>query len=177
MADYYRAFGEPERAAECYNKLVSLFDTQKHEMKKTQLKQILRMKAADAEVQKLRMEIQKNDAAISLEPMTGLLNRSALLRVSSEFIEDAAERKQKVGAVLSTSTSSRNAMTPTAIPEATRSSGKWRAPAGMRKRKTSGLPATVAMNSSGSPGGCPMMKYVTLPVGSPVISDKQTFRM
>ena len=99
MADYYRVFGEPERAAECYNKLVSLFDTQKHELRKTQLNQILRMKAADAEVRKLRREIQKNDAVISLEPMTGLLNRSALLRVSSEFIESAAERRQKVGAI------------------------------------------------------------------------------
>ena len=99
LADYYRVFGEPERAAECYSKLVALFDTQKREMRKTQLEQILRMKAADAEVQKLRREIQKNDAVISKEPMTGLLNRSALLRVSSEFIGDAAERKQKVGAV------------------------------------------------------------------------------
>ncbi len=99
MADYYRVFGEPERAAECYNKLVSLFDTQKQELRKTQLDQILRMKAADAEVQKLRREIQKNDAKISLEPMTGLLNRSALLRVSAEFIEGAAERRQKVGAI------------------------------------------------------------------------------
>ena len=68
-------------------------------MRKTQLQQILRMKAADTEVQKLRRELQKNDAVLSLEPMTGLLNRSALLRVSSEFIESAAERKQKVGAI------------------------------------------------------------------------------
>ena len=35
MADYYRTFGEPERAAECYSKLISLFDTQKREMRKT----------------------------------------------------------------------------------------------------------------------------------------------
>ena len=99
MAEYYRVFGEPERAVECYCKLISLFDTQKREMRKTQLEQIMRMKAADAEVQKLRREIQKNDAVISQEPMTGLLNRSALLRISSEFIRGAAERKQKVGAI------------------------------------------------------------------------------
>lgn len=99
MANHYRVFGQPERAAECYSKLVALFDTQKLEMRKTQLEQILRMKAADAEVQKLRREIQKNDAVISQEPMTGLLNRSALLRVSSEFIGSAAEKKQKVGAI------------------------------------------------------------------------------
>lgn len=99
MADYYRVFGEPERAVECYSKLISLVDLQKREMSETQLKQILRMKAADAEIRNLRKEIQKNDAIISQEPMTGLLNRSALLRVSSEFIESAAERKQKVGAI------------------------------------------------------------------------------
>ena len=99
MADYYLAFGEPERAAEFFSKTVSLYETQKREVRKTQLKQILGKKAADAEIQKLRREMQKNDAVNSLEPMTGLLNRSALLRVSSEFIEGAAERKQKVGAI------------------------------------------------------------------------------
>ena len=99
MADHYRTFGEPERAAEYYSKIILLSETQKLEVRKTQLKQILRKKAADAEIMKMKKEIQKNNAAISLEPMTGLLNRSALLRVSSKFIEGAAEKKQKVGAV------------------------------------------------------------------------------
>lgn len=99
MADYYRTFGEPERATEYYSRIISLSETQKLEARKTQLKQITRKKAADAEIRKLRREMQKNDAAISLEPMTGLLNRSALLKVSSEFIEDAAEKKQKIGAI------------------------------------------------------------------------------
>lgn len=99
MADYYRTFEEAERAAEYYSKIVSLSETQKLEVRKTQLKQILRKKGADAEIQKLRKEMQKNNAAISLEPMTGLLNRSALLQVSSEFIESAAKTSERVGAI------------------------------------------------------------------------------
>ncbi len=177
MADHDLAFGEPERAAEYYRKIVSLSETQKREVRKTQLKQVLRKKEADAEIQKLRREMQKNDAAISLEPMTGLLNRSALLRVSSEFIEGAAEKKQKVGAIL---------IDIDFFKECNDTYGRSRGDEVIREvarvcrneeRRTSGLPATAEMSFSGSPGDSPMMKYVTLPAGLPEISDRRIFRM
>ena len=99
MADYYRAFGELERAVECYVKLEELYETQKRETRDTQLEVMKRIKSADAEIQKLKKQMQKNDEMVSLEPMTKLLNRSALLRVSAEFIESAAKKMQKVGAI------------------------------------------------------------------------------
>ena len=99
LSEYYRVFGEPERAVEYYKELEELHEIQSKEIRKNQMIQIKRMKAADAEIQNLKKEMQKNEELSSLEPMTKLLNRAALLRVSSEFIESAAKKDQKVGAI------------------------------------------------------------------------------
>lgn len=99
MADYHRTFGRPEQAVTCYEKLMELLDKQKEETREIQRIQVKRMKAADSEIRKLNREIQKNEKMVSLEPMTKLLNRPGLLRVSSEFIDDAAKSSGKVGAI------------------------------------------------------------------------------
>jgi diguanylate cyclase (GGDEF)-like protein len=99
LAEYYRVFGEPERAVEYYKKLEDLHEIQSKEIRKNQMIQIKRMKAADAEIRNLKKEMQKNEELSSLEPMTKLLNRAALLRVSTEFIESAEKKGQKVGAI------------------------------------------------------------------------------
>lgn len=44
--------------------------------------------------------MKKKEELMSLEPMTKLLNRSALLRTSAEFIEEAAKKKQNGGGFL-----------------------------------------------------------------------------
>lgn len=98
-ADYYRVFGEPEQAVACYDKLMGLLDRQKEETQEIQRKQVKRLKEADSEICKLNREIQKNEEMVSLEPMTKLLNRLGLLRVSSEFIDDASKTTGKVGAI------------------------------------------------------------------------------
>ena len=66
MAEYYRVFGEPERAVACYEKLKELYDTQKRETRETQLRLTRRMKAAEVEIRKLKKEndlIQKEKQA------------------------------------------------------------------------------------------------------------------
>ncbi len=99
MADYYRVFGDHERAVLYYEKLVELLDEQKTEIREIQRNQLKRLKVADSEIRKLNSEIQKNEEMVSQEPMTNLLNRRGLLRVSSEFIESAAKSEKKVGAI------------------------------------------------------------------------------
>ncbi|MCR5501800.1 MAG: diguanylate cyclase [Lachnospiraceae bacterium] len=99
LAEHCRVFGEPERAVEYYKKLEELHDIQSNEIRKNQLRQIRRMKEADSEIRNLKKEMQRNEELASLEPMTKLLNRASLLRVSSEFIENAAKKGWKVGAI------------------------------------------------------------------------------
>ncbi|MCR5686368.1 MAG: GGDEF domain-containing protein [Lachnospiraceae bacterium] len=99
MAGYHRVFGEPMKAIDYYKKMEELYEKQSKESRQTQSEQVKRVKAADAEIRKLKKEMQENEEKILLEPMTKLLNRSALLKVSSEFIESAAKMKQKIGAI------------------------------------------------------------------------------
>ncbi|MCR5266915.1 MAG: GGDEF domain-containing protein [Lachnospiraceae bacterium] len=99
MADYHRVFGNAAQAVACYEKLMKLLDAQKEEMRESQRKQMQRLKAADSEIRKLNREIQKNEEMVSQEPLTKLLNRLGLLRVSTEFIESAAKAEKKVGAI------------------------------------------------------------------------------
>ncbi|MCR4740161.1 MAG: GGDEF domain-containing protein [Lachnospiraceae bacterium] len=99
MADYQRVFGKPEQAVACYEKLMEILDKQKEENREIQCKQVKRLKAADSEIRKLNREIRKNEEMVSLEPMTKLMNRRGLLRVSSEFIDDASKKGGKVGAI------------------------------------------------------------------------------
>ena len=99
IAEYHAVFGESARALECYTQLDELYDKRVTELTGIRLNVYKRMKDADAEIQRLKKSMEKNEMLMSIEPMTKLLNRSALLRVSSEFIETAAKKKQKVGAI------------------------------------------------------------------------------
>ena len=99
MADYYGGFGENERALDSYKQLDELYSNRIGELTGIQLGIHKNLRNADAEIRKLKKQMRENDALLSLEPMTKLLNRSALLKVSSEYIERAARRKQKIGAI------------------------------------------------------------------------------
>ena len=99
MANYYRYFGSKEKAFECYEKLEELHNKRIQELERVQLDVHKRIKDANSEILKLKKKIQKNDLIHSLEPFTKLLNRSALLKLSSEFIEIALKKKSKVGAI------------------------------------------------------------------------------
>lgn len=99
MADFYRNFGEYDRAAAYYAKYEELNDKRMRELKGMQLNLHKATKNAEMEIRRLKQRMRKNEELISIEPMTGLLNRSALLRISSEFIGSAAKEKQKVGAI------------------------------------------------------------------------------
>ena len=99
MANYHKDFGEYKLAAECFSKYEELNERQLREFKEMQMKLHDTTRNTESEIRKLKRKMKENEELFSLEPLTKLLNRSALLRISSEFIEKAAKKKRKVGAV------------------------------------------------------------------------------
>ena len=99
MANYYKAFGEYQLASEYFAKYEALNEKKEREQKKMQMTLHKTTRNTEAEIRRLKQMIKENKELASVEPLTKLLNRSALLRVSSEFIETAARKKQKVGAI------------------------------------------------------------------------------
>ena len=99
MSNYYKDFGEYKLAAEYFAKYEELNDKQLREVKETELKLHETTRRTEAEIGRLQRKMRENELLFSIEPLTKLLNRSALLRVSEKFIESAAKKRQKVGAV------------------------------------------------------------------------------
>ena len=69
------------------------------EQKGSQCKAYIKMKLATSELDNLNKKIKEKDVLASREPLTGLLNRTALLKVASDFMDIASKKKQKVGAI------------------------------------------------------------------------------
>lgn len=99
MAEYYAKFGEEKLALEYYSKLDSLYETRLNEFQMIQLNVHNKMKIADGEILKLNRKIEESEELATKEPLTKLLNRATLLRVASDFIDVAARKKEKVGAI------------------------------------------------------------------------------
>lgn len=99
MAHYYKGFGEYQLASECFAKCEELNEKQMSELKAIQLKLHNTTRNTQTEINRLTQKMRENEELVSLEPLTKLLNRLALLQISAEFIESAAKKRQKVGAV------------------------------------------------------------------------------
>lgn len=98
-AHYYKEFGEYELAAEQFAKYEELNERQMRELLEMQLKIHNTSRSAETEIRRLKRKMQENEELVSRDPLSKLLNRSALLRVSSEFIANAAKKKKKVGVI------------------------------------------------------------------------------
>ncbi len=99
LADYYKNIGEPERAVDYYAKALELSETHLDELKQAQLNLHKILKDADSEISKLNKKVIETEDRANKDPMTKLLNRSAMLKISGEFIEKAAKNKEKIGAI------------------------------------------------------------------------------
>ena len=97
IANYYKDFGEYQLASEFFSKYEALHEKQMRELKEVQMKLHSTTNNTEAEIRKLKRMMRENEDLFSRDPLSKLLNRSALLRVSSEFIESAAKKRQKVG--------------------------------------------------------------------------------
>lgn len=99
LAYYYKDFGEYQRAAEYFAKYDELNEKKMRELKEMQMKLHTTTRRTEAEIRKLKRKMRENEDLVSRDPLSKLLNRSALLRVSSEFIESASKKRQKVGVI------------------------------------------------------------------------------
>ena len=99
MANYCKTFGDYQLASEYFARFEELNEKQVREQKEMQMALHRTTRGTELEIRKLKQKMRENEENASLEPMTKLLNRSALLRVSSEFFEAAAKKKKKVGAI------------------------------------------------------------------------------
>ena len=99
MAECNARFGDEKLALEYYAKLDDLFEARMDEFRKIQLSVNKKMRAADSEIMKLNRRIEESEELTSKEPLTKLLNRTTLLKVASDFIDTAAKKKEKVGAI------------------------------------------------------------------------------
>ena len=99
FAEYYRGLNDHQKAFEYYVLLDEIYENRMEELEGAQCKAYSKMKLADEELNRLNKRMKEKDLLASIEPLTGLLNRSALLEVASSYIDTAFKKKQKVGAI------------------------------------------------------------------------------
>ncbi|MCR5323030.1 MAG: GGDEF domain-containing protein [Lachnospiraceae bacterium] len=99
FAEYYKLSGEFKLAAEYYEQVEALYQTRTKELKQIQISINKSLKDADSLVNKLNKLVAKSEDRADRDPMTGLLNRAAMLRVGDEFIKTAVKDKEKIGAI------------------------------------------------------------------------------
>ena len=99
MAEFYATEGESETAIEYYAKLDELNMKRRDELNKLQFSIHKRESDAENEIRKLKTRLSKTEELAFLDPLSKLLNRSALLRISNDFLDTAYKKKEKVGAI------------------------------------------------------------------------------
>ena len=99
MADLYRSEGDTAKAVIYYGQLEELYQKRTDELKQIQLNLHKSMKEADSSISRLNRMIAESEGRARLDPLTSLMNRSEMIRVGGEFIEAAAKKKLKVGAI------------------------------------------------------------------------------
>ena len=99
IAVYYTKKGDEKQALSCYEKLEVLHEKYRNELNRIQLSSHIGESGTEAEIQKLKRKLSKTEELAYLDPLSKLLNRSALLRVASDFIDAASKKKEKIGAI------------------------------------------------------------------------------
>ncbi|MBO4384609.1 MAG: GGDEF domain-containing protein [Clostridia bacterium] len=99
MAEYYSKLGDTARSLEIYEELVELYKQRAEEMKAIQLNIHRKITEADREIKGLNRKIRASEESAMRDPLTRLLNRSALLSTTTEFIEIAEKNSEKIGGI------------------------------------------------------------------------------
>ncbi len=82
-----------------YEILSDLYRRRMEETKKIQLTIHQKIREADKEIRSLNKKIKESEEAASKDPMTKLMNRAALMKTASEFIDTALGENEKVGGI------------------------------------------------------------------------------
>ena len=93
------ACGDRDRALELYKEIASLFDELLKEKREIQYESQKSVDIARLEISKMMQKIRMNEEKAERDALTGLMNRSALVTVSGEFIENAKKNKKKLGGI------------------------------------------------------------------------------
>lgn len=93
------ARGEKDRALELYKDLNDLYEKRVSEQNGMQYESQKNAEAASREITKLMKKIRISEEKAERDPLTGLMNRSALVTVTNEFIQNAREKGRKLGGI------------------------------------------------------------------------------
>ena len=99
IAEYCIKTGDQAGALEYFQRVDELYEIRMKEEKRVQLNLHKRNRESAREIRKLNSTILEKEISLGREPLTGLMNRLALIRISNEFMETACMRKEKIGAI------------------------------------------------------------------------------
>lgn len=99
LAKICMAKGETETALELYRELNELFKLRLSELDKMQYESQKNVETVNHEIIRLMERIRANEELAERDSLTGLLNRSAMVRISTDFIKRAKEKKKKIGGI------------------------------------------------------------------------------
>ncbi len=91
--------GEQVRALALYRELNSLYEQRMREQNEMQYESQKNAEAASREIGKLMKKIRISEEKAERDPLTGLMNRSALVTVTNSFIQTAKDKGKKLGGV------------------------------------------------------------------------------
>lgn len=99
QADVCRAKGERDRAIAIYKELGVLYEGWLSQQRAMQYEGQKSIEEANKEIVKLMKKIQSSNEMAERDPLTDLMNRSALVSVSNSFLQTAKEKKRHLGGV------------------------------------------------------------------------------
>lgn len=99
QASIFDARGDRANALELYKELNDLYEKRVQEQNAMQYESQKNAEAASREIAKLMKKIRISEEKAERDPLTGLMNRSALVSITNEFVQSAKEHNKKLGGI------------------------------------------------------------------------------
>ncbi len=99
QASIFDSRGDRASALELYKELNDLYEKRVQEQNALQYESQKNAEAASREIAKLMKKIRISEEKAERDPLTGLMNRSALVSITNEFAQNAKDRNKKLGGI------------------------------------------------------------------------------
>jgi diguanylate cyclase (GGDEF)-like protein len=99
QANICEAVGDRDRAFTLHKELNVLYEKRILEQNAIQYESQMSVESAGKEIERLMNRIRLTEEKAERDPLTGLMNRSALTRVSAAFYQDAVSHGKKLGGI------------------------------------------------------------------------------
>lgn len=99
QARLFQAVGERQKALLLYRELSELYEKRMREQHEMQYETQKNAENASKEIMKLLQRIRLSKEKAERDPLTGLMNRSSLVSITSEFFQNAKEKGKTLGAI------------------------------------------------------------------------------